>query len=102
MADKMFPIGSIEGQIRMGHVQDYEKFDRRELAKMDDKALAKWQSGFENDEAQWRLAEHEWQRRITAEQIRATTSAARWQAWFAIFGAIIGSLLTILAQFLLR
>jgi hypothetical protein len=49
---------------------------------MDDKTLAEWQAGFEQTEAQWRLAEHEWQRRLTAAQISATMRAARGQAWF--------------------
>lgn len=72
---------------------DFQSFDRKVLLGMDDKTLAEWQSKHEPDEPAWRLAEHEWQRRIASEQIRATVSAARWQAWFAIFGAIIGAAL---------
>jgi hypothetical protein len=92
------------GRIRKrdSHREAFKTFDRRELTKMDDKALAHWQSDFVTDEPQWILAEHEWQRRITAEQISATVSAARWQAWFVIFGAIIGSLITLIAQVLAR
>lgn len=69
---------------------------------MDDKSLAAWQSVFEQDEPQWRLAEHEWQRRLTAEQIRVTLSTARWQAWFGIIGTFIGALLALLIQALTR
>ena len=42
---------------------EFKTFDRRRLSRMDDRALAEWQSGFESDEAPWRLAEHEWQMR---------------------------------------
>jgi len=91
---------------RVKHKEQFEEFDRRELAAMDDKALAKWQSQFQTDEPQWRLAEHEWQRRLTAEQIRATLTSARWQAWFgiaaAVIGALLGALLTLGIQFLAR
>lgn len=90
------------GAKRMRHSEEFETFDRRELSKMDDKALAKWQSGYEEDEPQWRLAEHEWQRRITADQIAATMRAARGQAWFGIAGLFIGALLTLLGQLLAR
>jgi hypothetical protein len=102
MAYKSFPIMDHEGQARWRHVEELKKLDRRELIKMDDVALAKWQSGFASDEAQYRLAEHEWQRRLTAEQISATMRAARGQAWFGIAAAIIGVLLTLAVQSLTR
>jgi|ERR1035441_5893145 hypothetical protein len=102
MAYKSFQLGDFEGQARMQHIRELEKLDRRELVKMSDVALAKWQSGFASDEAQWRLAEHEWQRRITAEQIAATMKAARGQAWFGIAGLFIGALLTLIGQLLAR
>jgi hypothetical protein len=82
--------------------EEFKIFDRRELSGMDDKQLAEWQYRHEPDEPQWRLAEHEWQRRLTTEQIRATLSSARWQAWFGIAAAVIGGLLTLLIQFLAR
>ncbi|MFA5192852.1 MAG: hypothetical protein WC740_19250 [Verrucomicrobiia bacterium] len=84
------------------HKEDFKSLDRQELSKMDDKALAAWQSKFKPDEPQWRLAEHEWQRRLTAEQIAATMKAARWQAWFGIAAVVIGALtatvLTLIVQ----
>lgn len=43
------------------HAEQFKTFDRRELVDMDDKNLADWQSRFQTDEPQWRLAEHEWQ-----------------------------------------
>ena len=93
---------SVLSDRRRIHREDFKTFDRRELQKMDDKGLAEWQSQFEECEPQWRLAEHEWQRRIMIEQTRATISSARWQAWFGIIAAVIGSLLTLLVQFLAR
>ena len=81
---------------------EFKSFDRSKLSRMDDRALAEWQAGFEPSEAQWRLAEHEWQGRLIAQQIRATISSARWQAWFGIAAAVIGALLTLLVQFLAR
>jgi hypothetical protein len=89
-------------RIRTAQAEAFEKFDRRELAKMDDKALAVWQAMFDTDQPQWRLAEHEWQRRLTAEQIAATMRAARGQAWFGIAGLFIGALLTLLGALLSR
>lgn len=46
---------------RERRAEEFESFDRRELVSMDDKNLAAWQSRFQPDEPQWRLAEHEWQ-----------------------------------------
>lgn len=82
--------------------QKLKNLDRSELAQMDDKTLAEWQAEFEQTEAQWRLAEHEWQRRLTAAQISATMRAARGQAWFGIIGLFIGAALTMLLSLLLR
>jgi hypothetical protein len=102
MPYKMFQVNDPELRAREQHARDFNNFDRRELTKMDDVALAKWQSSFAVDEPQWRLAEHEWQRRITAEQISATMKAARGQAWFGIAGLFIGALLTLIGQLLAR
>lgn len=44
---------------RAGHREDLAAFDSRTLSGMSDKALVQWQSQFERDEPQWRLAEHE-------------------------------------------
>jgi hypothetical protein len=69
---------------------------------MSDKALAEWQSQFETNEPQWRLAAHEWQRRLTAEQIRASMILGRQSAIFAVVasvaGAIVGAAITLLVQ----
>jgi hypothetical protein len=57
---------------------------------MRDEALAAWQGNFRQDEPEWRIAEYEWQRRITAKQIRA----GRWNAGLALAGVVVGALLT--------
>jgi hypothetical protein len=88
--------------IREQNRAEFKTLDRRELAKMDDKALAQWQSDYKSDEPQWRLAEYEWQRRITAEQINATMRSARWQAWFGVFAALIGGVLGALLAILVQ
>ena len=87
---------------RLRHKEEFKAFERRELSQKSDKDLAEWQIDFEENEPQWRLAEHEWQRRLTAEQVSATMKAARGQAWFGIAAAVIGSLLTLVVQFLTR
>jgi hypothetical protein len=80
----------------------FKTFDRDSLSSMDDRELAEWQAGFEQDEAQWRLAEHEWQRRLNADMITATINAARGQAWFGIAGVVIGILFGAIVPLLLE
>ena len=86
---KSYIVGSREHQISIAHEQALAKLDRRELARKSDIDLAKWQSGFDSDEPQYRLAEHEWQRRITAQQIRASHIVA----WVGVMGTLFGVLL---------
>jgi hypothetical protein len=95
-------IESLRHSKRRSHRKDFETFDRDSLSSMNDRELAAWQAEFEQDEAQWRLAEHEWQRRLNADMITATIKAARGQAWFGIAGVIMGSSLTLLVTLLLR
>jgi hypothetical protein len=74
------------------HRDEFQSVDHRQLSVMDDKTLAAWQSNFRQDEPEWRIAEYEWQRRITAKQIRA----GRWNAFLALAGVVVGALLTYL------
>ena len=87
---------------RERRADEFAAFDRRELFSVSDKELAAWQSRHEQDEPQWRLAEHEWQRRNTEQTVRATIFAARWQAYFgiaaALIGALAGAILTLFIQ----
>ena len=77
---------------RNKHSEEFKTFDRRELSRMGDKALAEWQARHSLDEPQHRLAEHEWQRRISVEEIKAVMKSAWIQGAFAVFGAIVGGI----------
>jgi hypothetical protein len=68
---------------------DFQELDRRELSRMDDKRLAEWQAQYSRESAQYILAEHEWQRRLTAQQVAAT----RFAAWIGICGVVVGGFL---------
>jgi len=57
----VIPEGLLAKTPKAQHADEFKTFDRRELGSMDDKKLAEWQSRFQPDEPQWRLAEHEWQ-----------------------------------------
>jgi hypothetical protein len=82
---------------RENDAQKFETLDRNELSRMDDKTLAAWQGEFSSDQPQWRLAEHEWQQRLTDRQIAASHATARraalWGACSGIAGALAGVLL---------
>jgi hypothetical protein len=82
--------------------REFSEMEPGALTRMSDKDLAAWQSGYLTGTPQQILAEHEWDRRLVVRQLATIITAARWQAWFAIFGAIIGSLITLIAQFLAR
>ena len=70
-------------------LHEFSSINRSEFAKQDDKALAVWQSEYEPGSPQYILAEHEWQRRLTAQQVQAT----RFAAWVALVGVVVGALL---------
>jgi hypothetical protein len=82
-------IEELDASIVQKHRESFKSLDRRKLSAMDDKSLAEWQGDFKQDEPEWRIAEHEWQRRITATQIRA----GRWTTALALFGVIVGAFL---------
>ena len=83
----------LDASVARTHREAFTSLDRRGFSEKDDTSLAKWQSEHKQDEPEWRLAEQEWQRRLTAQQIKATMDAARWQAWFRILAVVIGALL---------
>ena len=72
------------------HAQEFSKINRRELAGRTDEDLAAWQAKYPPDSAQFILAQYEWSRRLTADQIKA----ARWAAVIGVAGVILGALLT--------
>jgi hypothetical protein len=67
----------------------FKGIDRSEIANKDDKSLAEWQAEYTPDSPQYILAEHEWQRRLTAQQV----GAMKFAAWLSIAGVVIGALL---------
>ncbi len=79
--------GSFKKSIR---ARDFKGIDRKAVAKFTDKELAIWQSEHPSDSPQFILAEHEWQRRLTVEQVRG----ARFAAYIGILGTIIGASIT--------
>lgn len=81
---------------RHGLEHKFGEVDRRTLARMSDKDLALWQSQYPQDSPQFILGQCEWNRRLTADQIKAT----RWAAWLGIAGVIIGLLFSKLLDLL--
>lgn len=75
---------------RANQLNELKDFDRRSLSRMQDKDLAIWQSEYPAGSPQFILAEHEWQRRLTVEQIKG----ARFAAYIGILGALAGSIVT--------
>jgi hypothetical protein len=70
--------------------KEFEKVNRRELASWPDEKLAAWQAKFPSESPQFILAQFEWSRRLTADQVKA----ARWAAWIGLGGVIVGALLS--------
>ena len=69
---------------------EFKAVDRRALTKLPDKELAVWQSEYQSNSPQYILAEHEWQRRLMADQIKGN----RFAAYIGIIGTIIGAITT--------
>jgi hypothetical protein len=85
----VIPPGLLSKNLRAQHKEDFKTYDRKMLLKMDDKALAEWQSQFESDEPQWMLAEFDWQRR------RDRSSLIR--GWITIGIAVLSLLISLIA-----
>jgi hypothetical protein len=60
---------------RQQHAEDLKTFDSSELVKMSSVRLAEWQSDYEQDEAQWVLADQEWKRRSGVSTRRIALAA---------------------------
>ena len=70
--------------------KEFKSINRRTISRYSDKELATWQSEYPPDSPQFILAEHEWQRRLMADQIRGS----RFAAYIGIIGTIIGAITT--------
>lgn len=64
----------------------------KDLAHMSETELAAWQSKYPNSSPQATLAAFEWQRRLTAMQVKTV----RFAAWLGLLGVAVGALLTYL------
>jgi hypothetical protein len=79
-----------EREAKEALVKDFQAIDRLAFGRMPDKDLALWHAKYPADSPQARLAEHEWMRRLTAEQVRAT----RWATFVGFVGVIVGAVIT--------
>lgn len=70
----------------------------KDLAHMSEADLAAWQSQYPSPSPQAILASFEWQRRLTAMQVRS----ARFAAWLGLVGVVLGVVLTVLVTKLLQ
>jgi hypothetical protein len=84
----VIPKGILAKTPKARHKDELRTFDPLRLKQMDDRSLAEWQSQFEQSEGQWRLAEHEWQRRAGVNTRRIALAALGvsifsliWTAW---------------------
>jgi hypothetical protein len=68
---------------------EFAQVDRRTLLKLSDAELALWQSDYPQGSPHYILAEFEWQRRINAEQVKAT----KFSAWIGVAGTLLGAAL---------
>jgi hypothetical protein len=73
---------------------EFMDVDRRAIANMKDHDLALWQSKYPESSPQYIIAEHEWQRRLTVEQV----NASRFAAFMGLLGAVVGAFITWLAS----
>ncbi|MGA2246353.1 MAG: hypothetical protein ABSH48_15255 [Verrucomicrobiota bacterium] len=80
----------LQEEAKARYDQQFEKVNRRELAGWPDEKLAAWQAKFPSESPQFILAQFEWNRRLTADQVKA----ARWASWIGLAGVIVGALLT--------
>jgi hypothetical protein len=81
---------SLHAQEKARFDKEFEKVNRRELAGWPDEKLAAWQAKFPSESPQFILAQFEWSRRLTADQIKA----ARWTTWIGLAGVIVGAALS--------
>ena len=67
--------------------EEFDKFDQENLSNMSNKELAKFQAGYLPEDAQFIIAQHEWNRRLMKEQV----SAMRFCAVIGLLGVALGA-----------
>ena len=68
---------------------DFAQLDVVRIARLSDKELAAWQFEHQPGTPQYIIADHEWQRRLTLQQVRA----AYRTAWIGVAGTLLGTAL---------
>ncbi|MFL1804335.1 hypothetical protein [Plesiomonas shigelloides] len=84
-----------EKQAREKRFAEFSEIDTVFVSSLSDKDLAGWQAQYPADSPQFIIANHEWQRRLNLEQIRAN----RHSAYIGLLGVILGVILTSLFTF---
>jgi hypothetical protein len=84
-----------EKQAREKRFAEFSEIDTVFVSSLSDKELAGWQAQYPADSPQFIIANHEWQRRLNFEQIRAN----RHSAYIGLLGVILGVILTSLFTF---
>ncbi len=79
-----------EIESRKKRFEEFESISALFVASKTDKELALWQSKYPQDSPQHIIANHEWQRRLNAEQIKSN----RFSAYVGIAGVILGFILS--------
>ena len=75
---------------KAGYVSEFKKIDYKTVRKMNEMELAEWQAKFPSDSPQFILAGHEWLRRLTRDQNRASLCGAVIGAITALGCILIG------------
>ncbi|MPX98122.1 hypothetical protein EHW61_15925 [Salinivibrio sp. VYel6] len=80
----------MEKQARDKRFAEFSEIDTVFVSSLSDKKLAGWQAQYPADSPQFIIANHEWQRRLNLEQIKAN----RHSAYIGLLGVVIGVALT--------
>jgi len=94
-------LDTLEGKVRESEAskkrfEEFKDIDTLFVGGLSDKELAAWQSKYPANSPQFILANHEWQRRLNAEQIKSNDKSAR----IGILGVILGAVIAIAASHL--
>lgn len=80
----------MEKQAKDKRFAEFSEIDTVFVSSLSDKELAGWQAQYPADSPQFIIANHEWQRRLNLEQIKAN----RHSAYIGLVGVVIGVALT--------
>ena len=85
----------LEKQAKEKRFAEFSDIDTVFVASLSNKDLAGWQAQYPTDSPQFIIANHEWQRRLNLEQIKAN----RFTAYIGLLGVVIGVVLTSLFSY---